>query len=50
MIVKYSDTVSTTPVEPKPVVDPAKPAKVDGNEQTSPGTATTKIVKACPTP
>ncbi len=49
-IIKYSETVSTTPVEPKPVVPEPKPTKVSGNEQTSKRTETTKIIKNGPTP
>lgn len=50
MIIKYSDTVSAAPVAPKPVVPEPKPAKVDGNEQTKPGSDTTKVVKNSPSP
>ena len=50
-IIKYSDTVSTAPVPPpKPVVEDVKPAKVDGNEQTSPNSVTTKVIKNSPNP
>jgi len=49
-MIKYSDTISTAPVEPKPVVTAPKPAKVEGNEQTSRGSDTTKVVKNSPTP
>ncbi len=50
-MIKYSDTVSTAPVAaPKPVVDDVKQAKVDGNEQTSPNSVTTKVIKNRPNP
>jgi len=50
-MIKYSDTVSSAPVDvPKPVVTAPKPAKVEGNEQTSPNTETTRIVKNSASP